>query len=90
MERASGVTTDPSAAAAVNGHTFHYVVVSGGLTETTVGARLAENSSVTVLMIEAGPDERRNPDVYDVYNYLLWVLRSRNWAWPTEKDNLPG
>ena len=87
QKRASGVTTDPSAA---NGKTFDYIVVGGGLTGTTVAARLAENSSVTVLMIEAGADERTNPDVYDVYNYGTFFGSNRNWAWPTEKGNMPG
>ena len=87
QKRASGVTTDPSTA---NGHTFDYIVVGGGLTGTTVAARLAENSSVTVLMIEAGADERQNPDVYDIYNYGTFFGSNRNWAWPTEKDNMPG
>ena len=89
QKRASGVTTDPSTA---NGHTFDYIVVGGGLTGTTVAARLSENSSVTVLMIEAGADERLNPDVYDVYNYGTFFGSNvaRNWNWPTEKGNMPG
>lgn len=54
----SGVTTDPSNA---SGQTFDYIVVGGGLAGITVAARLAENSSVTVLVIEAGNDDRNNP-----------------------------
>lgn len=87
QKRASGVTTDPALA---NGQTFDYIIVGGGLTGTTVAARLAENASVTVLMIEAGADERLNPQVYDVYNYGTFFGSNRNWAWPTEKGNMPG
>lgn len=61
-----GVTSDASAAA---NQTFDYIVVGAGLTGTTVAARLAESSSITVLLVEAGGDDRTDPRVYDIYNY---------------------
>ncbi len=66
----SGVTTDPSTA---SGQTFDYIVVGGGLTGITVAARLAENSSVTVLVIEAGNDDRNNPLGESVYSGLYLI-----------------
>jgi len=63
VKRASGVT---SSAAAANGQTFDYIVVGAGLAGTTVAARLAEDSSVSVLLIEAGADNRNDPRVYDI------------------------
>ncbi|THH14087.1 hypothetical protein EW146_g6212 [Bondarzewia mesenterica] len=66
QKRASGVTSSPSAAA---GQTFDYIVVGAGLTGTTVAARLAENSGMTVLLIEAGNDDRGDSRVYDIYEY---------------------
>jgi hypothetical protein len=86
-KRASGVTTS---AAAADGQTFDYIIVGGGLTGTTVAARLAEDPSVTVLMIEVGEDNRNDPIVLDVYNYGQFFQSKMNWAWPTEKGNMPG
>ncbi|KAG5635445.1 hypothetical protein H0H81_011238 [Sphagnurus paluster] len=80
-KRASGVTTSASAA---NGQTFDYIVVGGGLTGTTVAARLAENAGVTVLLIEAGADNRLDPRVYDIYNYGQFFGSNLDWSWPAE------
>ncbi|KAG5642129.1 hypothetical protein DXG03_003579 [Asterophora parasitica] len=80
-KRASGVTTTAGAA---NGQTFDYIVVGGGLTGTTVAARLAENAGVTVLLIEAGADDRRDSRVYDIYNYSQFFGTSMDWNWPAE------
>ncbi|KAG8834795.1 hypothetical protein FRC18_001469 [Serendipita sp. 400] len=60
------VTSDPSR---VSEKTFDYVVVGGGLTGITVAARLAENQSNTVLVIEAGRDDRSKSLVTDVHQY---------------------
>ncbi|KAG6853833.1 hypothetical protein C0991_000947 [Blastosporella zonata] len=62
----SGITTSPSAA---NGQTFDYIIVGGGLTGTTVAARLTENAGMTVLLIEAGADDRNDPRIYDINKY---------------------
>ncbi|KAG6915644.1 hypothetical protein DXG01_010608 [Tephrocybe rancida] len=79
-KRASGVTTSPSAA---NGQTFDYIVVGGGLTGTTVAARLAENAGITVLLIEAGADDRTDPRIYDINRYGEFFGTALDWAWPT-------
>ena len=82
-EAASGVTTDPSLA---NGQTFDYIVVGAGLAGTVVDARLAENASLTILLIEAGQDERTNPLIYDIYRYgEAFNDRSLTWYWPTDQ-----
>ncbi|KAK0458306.1 glucose oxidase [Desarmillaria tabescens] len=80
-KRASGVTTDPSQA---NGQSFDYIVIGAGLTGTTVTARLAEDSSVTVLLIEAGGDDRGDPRVYDIYAYGQAFGSELVWSWPTD------
>jgi choline dehydrogenase len=87
LKRASGVTTS---AAAADGQTFDYIVVGGGLTGTTVAARLSEDPNVTVLMIEVGKDNRNDPIVLDVYNYGQFFQSKMNWAWQTEKGAMPG
>ncbi len=49
--------------AAVNGQTYDYVIAGGGLGGVVLAARLSEDTSKTILVIEAGKDESNNPDV---------------------------
>jgi choline dehydrogenase len=84
----AGVTTNPSAA---TGKTFDYIVIGGGLTGTTVAARLAENPAISVLLIEVGKDLRQDPRVYDIFRYGEFFGSEMNWAWPTDQGrNMPG
>lgn len=81
-KRASGVTSDPTTAA---DQTFDYIVVGAGLAGVTVAARLAENSSLTILLLEAGNDDRTDPRVYDIYEYGQAFGTSLTWQWKTDK-----
>ena len=81
----AGVTTST---AAITNQTFDYIVVGGGLTGTTVAARLAEDPSVTVLVIEAGQDNRRDPRVYDIYKSVEFFNSTLNWAWPADQGRI--
>ncbi|KAF9268268.1 glucose oxidase [Marasmius fiardii PR-910] len=76
-----GVTTDPSLA---DGQTFDFIVVGGGLTGTTVAARLAETDRYTVLLVEAGRDDRLDERVYDIYQYGSSFGTEMDWQWETE------
>lgn len=58
------VTNDP---ASVSNKTYDYIIVGGGLTGLVVAARLAEVSTNTVLVIEAGRDDRADSRIYDIY-----------------------
>lgn len=80
--KSSGVTSDPNDVNTV----YDYVVVGGGLTGITVAARLAENPSTTVLVIEAGRDDRTDPLVQDIYRYGdIWKPDcDLVWKWPTD------
>ena len=83
-----GVTTSTTC---VTNKAFDYIVVGGGLAGTIVAARLAEDSSVTVLLIEAGQDKRLDPQVYDIYKYGEFFRSELNWAWPADQGrNIPG
>ncbi|KAJ3927900.1 MAG: glucose oxidase [Lentinula lateritia] len=62
-----------------------YIVVGGGLAGTTVAARLAENYEVTVLLVEAGSDNRTDKIVYDIYAYSQAFGTDLDWAWPTDQ-----
>ncbi|KAI8969674.1 alcohol oxidase [Trametes punicea] len=81
----SGITSDPTG---VDGQTYDYIVVGGGLTGTTVAARLAENSSLQILMIEAGGDDRTNPEVYDIYDYSEAFGGPLDWAWGADQGKV--
>jgi choline dehydrogenase len=63
-KRSEVVQTNPSVA---NGKTFDFIVVGGGLAGLTVAARLAQNSTLTILVVEAGNDDRGDSRIYDVY-----------------------
>ncbi|THH30273.1 hypothetical protein EUX98_g3938 [Antrodiella citrinella] len=84
-KRASGVTSSPDAA---NGQTFDYIVVGAGLTGTTVAARLAENSTLRILLIEAGGDNRTNPQIFDIYEYSQAFNGPMDWAWGTDQNKV--
>ncbi|KAI0366021.1 alcohol oxidase [Pilatotrama ljubarskyi] len=77
-----------SSSEAVDGKTYDYIVVGGGLTGTTVAARLAENSSLTVLMIEVGGDDRRNPNVSDPRKFTDTYGTYLDWAWPADQGKV--
>ncbi|KAJ7207349.1 hypothetical protein C8J57DRAFT_1070989 [Mycena rebaudengoi] len=81
-KRISGVKTSPTG---IDGQTFDYIVVGGGLAGMTVAARLAENPAMTVLIIEAGADDRTNPKIYDLYAYSQAFGTSMDWAWKAEQ-----
>ena len=43
-----------------------------------------ENSKITVLVIEAGNDDRTDPRVYDIYKYGQAFGTSLDWKYPAE------
>ncbi|KAJ6615969.1 hypothetical protein B0H10DRAFT_2219843 [Mycena sp. CBHHK59/15] len=84
-KRVYGVTTS---SAGINGSTFDYIVVGGGLAGMTVAARLAENPGMTILLIEAGQDDRTNPEVYDIYEYSQAFGVPMDWAWTADQGRI--
>ena len=81
VKRANGVSWNPWDAAF---QTFDYIVVGGGLTGLTVAARLAENPSVSVLVLEAGQDNRWDDRVRNIYTYGQAFGSGLDWAWPMD------
>ena len=65
---------------------YDYIVVGSGQTGTTVAARLSEDPSTTVLVVEAGNDDRTNPNITDIYNFGKTSGTSMEWRWITDLD----
>ncbi|KAJ7030825.1 alcohol oxidase [Mycena alexandri] len=76
-----GVTTSTDG---IDGETYDYVVIGGGLGGLTVAGRLTEDPSVTVLVVEAGGDDRDNPEVYDIYEFGVALGGPLDWNFPAE------
>ncbi|KAF7980096.1 hypothetical protein HWV62_39910 [Athelia sp. TMB] len=79
----AGVTSVPGD---INGTSFDYIIIGAGLTGTTVAGRLTEDPSITVLLIEAGNDDRTNPEVYNLYKYSAAFNTALDWAWGADKS----
>ncbi|KAB5588733.1 Glucose oxidase [Ceratobasidium theobromae] len=85
------VSLTTSNASLVDGRTYDYVVVGGGLTGLTVASRVSEVPGVTVLVVEAGRDDRADPRVYDIYSYGQAFNSDLNWNWPADQGkSIPG
>ncbi|KAL1410798.1 hypothetical protein Q8F55_001740 [Vanrija albida] len=69
--------------ASVNGKTYDYVIVGGGLTGIVLATRLSEDANRKVLVIEAGKDEEQNPDVTEASAYQRAFGGPLDWAFTT-------
>lgn len=80
--QATTVTNDTSVAA---NKTFDYVIVGAGLTGIVVGNRLSKEGFST-LIIEAGPDPRWNPKVYNAAGHAQHDPYC-NWLYPAYEED---
>ena len=64
---------------------FDYLIVGGGSAGCAVANRLSESGEHRVLLLEAGPDSRRNPFVSTPLGFLqLMFSRRCNWQFNSE------
>ena len=55
---------------------------------TAVAARLSEDASLKILVIEAGNDSRADPAVFDIYQYGAALRTPLDWAWETDRGKV--
>ncbi|KAJ6453721.1 alcohol oxidase [Mycena sanguinolenta] len=80
-----GITSSPDG---IDGHTYDYIVIGGGTAGLTVASRLSEDPAVSVLVVEAGADDRDNPEVYDIYEFTAAFLGPLDWAYMAEEGRV--
>ena len=73
------VTTDASLAA---DQTFDYIILGGGTAGLAVAGRLSEEAGVSVLVLEAGPDNRTSP-LESVVDFPIASDTTLNWLYET-------
>ncbi|KAF7303785.1 Alcohol oxidase [Mycena indigotica] len=74
------ITDDPSI---VVDKSFDYIVVGGGTAGLTVASRLAEDSGVTILVVEAGTDEQNNTAVNEPSQWTSLLGSPLSWNYMT-------
>ncbi|MCX5480980.1 GMC family oxidoreductase N-terminal domain-containing protein [Kaistia geumhonensis] len=60
---------------------YDYIVVGGGTAGSAVARRLAERSSATVLVIEAGPDDEGFDGIADPARWVAFCNGSLDWGY---------
>ncbi|KZV75302.1 GMC oxidoreductase [Peniophora sp. CONT] len=75
----AGVSTDASLAA---NRTFDYIIVGGGTAGLALAGRLSEDADVSVLVIEAGPDNRTSP-IEDIIDFPVGIDSVLDWQYKT-------
>lgn len=64
---------------------YDFIIIGGGSAGAVLANRLTENPKVSVLLLEAGPDENEVTDVPSLAAYLQ--LSSLDWSYKTEPSN---
>lgn len=68
----------------INKTEFDYIVVGGGSAGAAVAARLSEDPSVEVALVEAGPDDRELPEILQLNRWMELLESGYDWDYPIE------
>ncbi|MGQ0772900.1 MAG: GMC family oxidoreductase [Pseudonocardiales bacterium] len=64
--------------------TFDYVVVGGGTAGAVVAARLSEDPTITVCLLEAGPSDTGDENVLRLNRWMQLLESGYDWDYPIE------
>lgn len=65
---------------------FDYIVVGGGSAGAAVAARLSEDPTVSVALVEGGPDDRGIPEVLQLDRWMELLESGYDWDYPIEEQ----
>ncbi|EMQ99462.1 GMC family oxidoreductase [Paeniglutamicibacter gangotriensis] len=65
---------------------FDYIIVGGGSAGAATAARLSEDPSVTVALVEAGPDDRGIDEVLQLDRWMELLESGYDWDYPIEEQ----
>ncbi|KAJ7314249.1 alcohol oxidase [Mycena albidolilacea] len=82
---ATPVTSSPNG---IDGTPYDYIVIGGGTAGLTVAARLSEDPAISVLVVEAGADNRDNPEVFDIYEFTVAYGGPLDWQYSAEEGRV--
>ncbi|KAL4220286.1 hypothetical protein ACF0H5_020694 [Mactra antiquata] len=63
---------------------YDYVIIGGGTAGSVVAGRLAEDKTISVLVLESGPDFQDDIDLYMPIKWPLLIGSKYDWMFPTE------
>ncbi|MCK0518506.1 GMC family oxidoreductase [Williamsia sp. DF01-3] len=67
---------------------FDYVIAGGGTAGCVLAARLSEDPSVTVCLVEAGPTDVDNKDILELAAWMHLLDSGYDWDYPVEPQEI--
>ncbi len=67
--------------------TFDYVIAGGGTAGCVLAARLSEDPSVTVCLVEAGPSDVDDPNILVLAEWMHLLDSGYDWDYPVEPQS---